>query len=245
MSLQVLVSGASGAVGRAIIEVIESDDRFVLAGEATSQQFFEPDVQADVIVDFSHPDLLERVAHFAARRRIPLVTGTTALGEPLQHELREIAEHIAICQAANFSVGVNLLVRLARQSAQALGEDFDIEILEAHHRRKLDAPSGTALWLGETVARARGQELSDRAVHDRSQRRQARPAGEIGFQAIRGGDVAGEHTVYFLAEGERLELTHRSSDRRVFARGALLAASRIIDRPAGLLDFSELVLESD
>ncbi|WP_376695154.1 4-hydroxy-tetrahydrodipicolinate reductase [Wenzhouxiangella sp. EGI_FJ10305] len=244
MSLQVLVSGATGAVGRTIIEVIESDDRFTLAGEATSAQFFEPDVQADVIVDFSHPDLLEHVARFAARRRIPLVTGTTALGAALKDELREIAREIAICQAANFSVGVNLLVRLADQAARALGEDFDIEILEAHHRRKLDAPSGTALLLGETVAAARGQELAERAVYDRSGRRQSRPAGEIGFQAIRGGDVAGEHTVYFLADGERLELSHRSSDRRVFARGALLAARRIIDRPTGLLDFSELVFET-
>lgn len=245
MSLQVLVSGATGAVGRAIIEVIESDERFVLAGEATSRQFFEPDVEADVIIDFSHPDLLKHVAHFAARRHIPLVTGTTALSESLQSELQEHAERIAICQAANFSVGVNLLVRLAGQATRALGEDFDIEILETHHRRKLDAPSGTALLLGETIADARGHELADRAVNDRSQRHKARPAGEIGFQTIRGGDVAGEHTVYFLADGERLELTHRSSDRRVFARGALLAASRIIDRPAGLLDFSELVLKAD
>lgn len=244
MSLQVLVSGASGAVGRSIIDVIEADDHLIVAGEATSRQFFEPDVEADVIIDFSHPDLLERTVHFAARRRIPLVTGTTALGEALQQELREAAQRIVVCQAANFSIGVNLLVRLAGEAAGSLGEDFDIEILETHHRRKLDAPSGTALWLGESVAAARGQRLSDVSVHDRSQRRQSRPSGEIGFQAIRGGDVAGEHTVYFLADGERLELTHRSSDRRVFARGALLAARRIIDRPAGLLDFSDLVLES-
>lgn len=244
MSLQILLSGATGAVGRSIIEVIESDDHFALAGEADSRQFFEPDVQANVIVDFSHPDLLERVAHFAARRRIPLVTGTTAVGERVERELHQTAEHVAVCRAANFSIGVNLLVRLAGESARSLGEDFDIEILEAHHRRKLDAPSGTALWLGEAVAAARGHNLAESAVYDRSQRRRARPTGEIGFQAIRGGDVAGEHSVFFLADGERLELTHRSSDRRVFARGALLAARRIIDRPAGLMDFSELVLES-
>lgn len=244
MSLQILVSGATGAVGRTILDVIESDEHLAVAGQATSRQFFEPDVDADVIVDFSHPDLLQHVVQFAVRRRIPLVTGTTALGQKRQCELYEAAERVAVCQAANFSIGVTLLVQLADQATRALGEDFDIEILEAHHRRKLDAPSGTALWLGETVAQARGQKLTDAAVNDRSEHRRPRSHGEIGFQAIRGGDVAGEHTVYFLADGERLELTHRASDRRVFARGALLAARRIIDRPAGLFDFSDLVLRA-
>lgn len=244
MSLQVLVSGATGAVGRTILEVIESDEHLAVAGEATSDRFFEPDVDADVIIDFSHPDLLERVVHFAGRRRIPLVTGTTALSDRLQREVYETAEQVAVCQAANFSVGVNLLVRLAAEATRALGEDFDVEILEAHHRRKLDAPSGTALWLGETVAKSRGRQLDDLAVHARSEHHRSRTRGEIGFQSIRGGDVAGEHTVFFLAEGERLELTHRSNDRRVFARGALLAARRIIDEPAGLFDFTDLVLRS-
>lgn len=244
MSLQILVSGATGAVGRTILDVIESDDHLALAGQATSREFFEPDVDADVIVDFSHPDLLEQVVHFAVRRRIPLVTGTTALGQKRQCKLYEAAERIPVCQAANFSIGVTVLLQLAERATRALGEDFDIEILEAHHRRKLDAPSGTALWLGETVARARGHKLADQAVNDRSGHRRARTPGEIGFQAIRGGDVAGEHTVYFLADGERLELTHRASDRRVFARGALLAARRILHEPAGLFSFSDLVLKS-
>jgi len=244
MSLQVLVSGATGAVGRTILEVIDSDEHLSLAGEASSRRFFEPDVDADVIVDFSHSELLERVVQFAGRRHIPLVTGTTALNERLRAQIHEVAETVAVCQAANFSIGVNLLVKLAEQATQALGEDFDVEILDAHHRRKLDAPSGTALWLGEAVAAARGRKLVDLAVNDRSQHRRARSGSEIGFQAIRGGDVAGEHTVYFLADGERLELTHRAGDRRVFARGALLAARRIVDEPAGHVDFSELVLKS-
>lgn len=242
MSLQILISGATGAVGRTLVEVIEADEHLSVAGQASSRQFFEPDVEADVIIDFSHRDLLERVVHFAGRRRIPLVTGTTAVGESLQTQIDAAAEHVAICQAANFSLGVNLLVRLARQAALALGEDFDVEILEAHHRRKLDSPSGTALWLGETIADARGGQLADCAVHDRRGRRQPRPPGEIGFQAVRGGDVAGEHTVFFLADGERMELTHRATDRRVFARGALLAGRRIVDRPPGLIEFADLVL---
>src|SRR5699024_9548454 len=149
MSLRILISGATGAVGRIVTEAIESDDHLAVAGTATRRKFFGPDVEADVIVDFSHPDLLERAVHFAAERQIPLVTGTTGMGKSLQREIHAASERIAICQAANFSVGVNLLARLAAQAARALGNDFDIEILEAHHRRKLDAPSGTALWLGE------------------------------------------------------------------------------------------------
>jgi 4-hydroxy-tetrahydrodipicolinate reductase len=242
MSLQVLISGASGAVGRTIIDVIEEDAHYIVVGEATSRRFFEPDVDADVIIDFSHPDLLDQVVHFAARRKIPMVSGTTAVGESLQSRIREAAHEVPICQAANFSIGVNLLARMAGEAAAALGEEFDVEILETHHRRKLDAPSGTALWLGEAVAEARGQSLSDLAVYDRSQRRAARPRGEIGFSVLRGGDVAGEHTVYFLADGERVELSHRATDRRVFARGALLAARRIVGQPPGLIDFADLVL---
>lgn len=244
MSLQILLSGASGAVGQTIAQVIADDEQGVLVGEASRQTLFEPDVEADVIIDFSHPELLEQVIPFALRHRIPLVTGTTALGPELQQQLEQAAETIPVCQAANFSLGVNLLVELARRAAGALGDDFDIEILEAHHRRKLDAPSGTAMWLGAEVAAARGQSLRADAIYDRSTRRQARAPGEIGMQAIRGGDVAGEHTVYYLAEGERLELSHRASDRRVFARGALLAARRIVDQPAGMVAFSDLVLKS-
>jgi|SRR5699024_6474451 len=242
MSLKILLSGASGAVGQTIAAVIADDQQGVLAGEATRQAFFEPDVEADVIIDFSHPELLAQVIPFALQHRIPLVTGTTALGPELQHRLEQAAQTIPVCQAANFSLGVNLLVELAQRAAAALGNDFDIEILEAHHRRKIDAPSGTAIWLGEQVAAARGQTLDADVVHDRSTRRQARAPGEIGMHAIRGGDVAGEHTVYYLAEGERLELSHRASDRRVFARGALLAARRIVDQSAGMIAFSELVL---
>jgi len=244
MTLQILLSGATGAVGRTIVEVVEADDHASLAGTACRRQFFEPDAEADVIIDFSHPDLLEQVVRFAVRRRMPLVTGTTALSQSLQARLVEAAAVIPVCQAANFSLGVNLLVELAQRAASALGEDFDIEIVEAHHRRKIDAPSGTALWLGESVARARGQDFAGSAVHDRSPRIQARERGEIGVHAIRGGDIAGEHTVHYLADGERLELTHRASDRRVFARGALLAARQLVGRSPGLVEFGELVLGS-
>jgi len=242
MSLQILLSGASGAVGRVIGEAIEADSHFLLAGQASRRQFFEPDAEADVVIDFSHPELLARVIQFAVRRRLPLVSGTTGLNPGLERKLEEAATHIPVCHAANFSLGVNLLVRLAAQTARALNNGFDIEILETHHRRKLDAPSGTARRLGQVVSKARGLDFESSAVHDRSSRRQPRHGDEIGYQAIRGGDVAGEHTVFFLADGERLELTHRSTDRGVFARGALAAASRITERKAGMVDFADLVL---
>lgn len=243
MSLKILLSGATGVLGRTVAEVIECSQGAAVVGTASRERFFDADVDADVIIDFSHPDLLEAVVRFAADRRIPLVTGTTGFGAQLQQSLDRASEVIPICQAANFSLGVNLLVDLSRRAARALGEDFDVEIVEAHHRRKLDAPSGTALWLGEAVASARGHELPGMAVHDRSGERRPRGDGEIGFHAIRGGEIAGEHTVHLLGEGERLELTHRSGDRRVFARGALLAARRIAGRSPGRVDFAQLVLE--
>ncbi len=245
MGLKILLSGASGAIGQTIVSLIANGEQVEVVGRADRAEFFEPDTQADAIIDFSHPELLERVVPYARDRRLPLITGTTAVSAAVQSELEAAATVIPICQAANFSLGVNLLRELAVRSAEALNADFEIEILETHHRRKLDAPSGTALWLGEAIAQARGGELDDSVVHDRSRLRQARRTGEIGIQALRGGDVAGEHTVYFLADGERLELAHRATDRRIFARGALLAAKRLVGREPGMIEFAGLVLSGD
>lgn len=242
MTIQVLLSGATGTLGRVIAECIDRDDHFRLAGAASSSQFFAPDAEADVIVDFSHPALLCQVAAFAQRRRLPLVIGTTGLPDDLTAQLEQASRDIPICQAANFSLGVNLMLRLVGEAAAILGEDFDIEICEMHHGRKLDAPSGTALALGESVTRARNLDASDSAVFDRSRHRIPRSPAEVGYQSIRGGDVAGEHTVFFLGQGERLELTHRATERAIFARGALLAARHLIDQPPGMVEFIDLVL---
>ena len=242
MSLEILISGASGTVGRALIELIERDDHYRLAGLASSQQFFEPDTEADVIIDFSHPDLLEHTLAYAVRRSIPLISGTTGLNDALRQKLDDASDVIPVCRAANFSRGVTVLSHLAAQAARMLGPTFDIEISEIHHRRKLDAPSGTALALGQVVAEARGLVHGDNAVFDRSSRRTARDHLEIGYQSTRGGDVVGEHTVYFLADGERLELTHRATDRMIFARGALQAATQIIDCEPGTIEFADLLL---
>ena len=243
MSLEILISGAGGTVGRALLELIEHDDHFRVAGVATRERFFEPDIDADVIIDFSHPRFLDQVVAYAVRRQLPLVTGTTGLAEDQLDHLRQAGERIAVCHAANFSRGVTVLQHLVERAAGMLGSGFDVEISEIHHRRKLDAPSGTALSLGRVVAQARGLEVEGHAVFDRSDRRAARDSREIGYQVTRGGDVVGEHTVYFLADGERLELTHRATDRRIFARGALQAASSIINRPAGMVDFADLLLQ--
>jgi len=244
MSVHILLSGSTGTVGRELVDCINEDDDFHLSGTASRELFFEPDIDADVIVDFSHPSLLRQVVAYASQRRLPLVIGTTGIPDDLNAEILQASEHIAVCQAANFSLGLNLMIRLASEAAGTLGERFDIEICEAHHRRKLDAPSGTALLLGEFLARARGLDADDSAAFDRSRQRIARSADEIGYQSIRGGDGAGEHTVLFLGDGERLEITHRATDRAIFARGALMAAQRLIDHPPGMIDFMDLVLTS-
>lgn len=243
MSLEILVSGASGTVGQTLIELIESDDHYRLAGLATRQQFFEPDIDADVLIDFSHPDFLDQVLNYAVRRHLPMVIGTTGLSDKSMQQIHQASHHIAICQAANFSRGVTVLSHLVARATNMLGPAFDVEISEIHHRRKLDAPSGTALTLGQAVAEARELEHDDHAVFDRSDRRLARDRQEIGYQATRGGDVVGEHTVYFLADGERIELTHRATDRMIFARGALHAAARIIDCEPGMIEFTDLLLQ--
>lgn len=241
MKIKVLVSGASGVIGHLLVHAITAEKDLVLAGQANREAFFEADVPADVIVDFSHPELLAQTLDYALTRGLPLVTGTTGLDADLQARIEAASAQIPVCQAANFSLGVNLLAHLAAEAAQVLGPEVDVEIVEAHHRRKLDAPSGTALWLGQSVAQARGQVLEEVMVHDRSARRQPRPPTEIGFHALRGGTVVGDHSVIFFSNGERLELVHRSEDRSLYAQGALQAARRIIGRSPGRVEFSELL----
>lgn len=245
MSVQILVSGSSGVVGQSLIGLIAGDSRFELAGQASRRSFFDPDDEGDAIIDFSHPDLLEQTLGHAVRHRIPLVVGTTGIGEALDERIQRAAETIPICQDANFSVGIHLLKHLARIAAGALGEDFDIEISEAHHRRKLDAPSGTALALGRAVAQTLGLDADESLVTDRTRHRIPRGGREIGYQVLRGGDIVGEHTVHFLGAGERLELTHRAQDRSVFARGALRAAVALSVRSPGRTGFGDLLLEND
>jgi 4-hydroxy-tetrahydrodipicolinate reductase len=193
---------------------------------------------ADVVIDFSLPEALEKA--LPGLGRAALVTGTTGLSEAQRAALDARAEVAPVLAAANFSVGVNLLLGLVRKAAAAL-PDFDVEIVEAHHRHKIDAPSGTALALGGAVAEARGVDLDALAVHGRKGRTGERPPGQIGFHALRGGDVAGEHTVSLLGTGERLSLSHAASSRAVFAAGAVRAARWVCGRAPGRYHMADVL----
>jgi len=195
---------------------------------------------AAVAVDFSRGGLEEHIAA-CLERRIPLLIGTTGLEAATLRAIEGAAAHIALIHAANTSLAVAVLARLAACADRLLGAGFDVEILETHHRGKRDAPSGTALALGEALAAARGARLADLAVFDRGAQPGARRAGSIGFASLRSGDVVGEHTVLFGGEGERLELTHRASDRGVFARGALAAARWLVGRTAGRYTMADVL----
>lgn len=249
--LRIVVSGATGRMGRTLAELVAADPSLELIGgldrsEGEREGGAYPEVRpveeagpllhtADAVLDFSAPAFLEQLlrSHGEVLRGRALVVGTTGLGEEARSLLDRQAERSPVLTAANFSVGVNLLLSLAEQAARVLAQDYDIEIVEAHHRRKEDAPSGTALALGEAVAAGRGIALDDVRRDGRSGRPGARPVGEVGFHAVRGGDVVGEHQVLFLGERERVELVHRAGDRALFAEGALRAARWLAGRPAG------------
>lgn len=195
----------------------------------------------DVVLDFTVPAALPRHAALAAQGKTAYVVGTTGL-EPQHFEaLDKAAHHCAIVQGYNMSLGVNLLAGLTRQIAASLGEDWDIEIVEMHHRMKVDAPSGTAILLGEMAALGRGIPLDKNAERGRDGITGARKKGAIGFAALRGGNVAGEHTVIFAADNERIELSHKATDRGIFTRGALRAALWVHGKPAGLYRMADVL----
>lgn len=198
---------------------------------------------ADVIVDFSGRETAVRNASAAASLGTPIVIGTTGLREEEMGRIRAAAEKVACIVAPNMSVGANLLIEIAAETARLLGDDYDIEIVETHHRMKKDAPSGTALALARAVARARGIDLPGAVVHGRSGHPGARPKGQIGIHAVRQGDVVGDHVVSFAATGERIELVHRATSRDTFARGALRAAKWIAKKAPGIYGMADVLRE--
>jgi 4-hydroxy-tetrahydrodipicolinate reductase len=199
------------------------------------------DVDFDVLVEFTTPEAT--LGHLVRCRQLGrrMVIGTTGLSAPQRAEVEAAAEGIGIVMAPNMSVGVNLCFKLAETAARVLGGEFDVEILEAHHRHKVDAPSGTALRLGEVVASALGRELADCALYGREGRVGERSPSTIGFATVRGGDIVGDHTVLFAGLGERVELTHRASSRMTFARGAVRAAHWVAGRRSGLYDMLDVL----
>ncbi len=222
--------GATGRMGRAIAEAA--------AGRADLRL---GDDEADVFVDFTAPAALEANLGLARRAGKPILIGTTGLTEEQQAPIAAAARDIAIIQAANTSLGINLLAHLVREAAARLGAGWDIEIAEMHHRMKADAPSGTALMLGRAAAAGRGVDLDAVSARARDGITGARKPGDIGFAVLRGGTVAGEHQVIFAGEHERIELGHRAESRAVFAQGALAAALWLAGRPAGRYTMSDVL----
>lgn len=219
-------------MGLAIASAIEAHGEAALAGGAgRGDDVAALAGQADALIDFSSADALSANLDAAVGADIPIVIGTTGLGAVHQALIERAAQRIAVLQSANMSLGINLLGHLVREAAARLGDDWDIEIVEMHHRHKIDAPSGTALLLGEAAAAGRGVKLSDVAERGRDGMTGPRTPGDIGFAALRGGSVAGDHQVIFAADRERIELGHRAESRAIFARGAVRAALWLKDRP--------------
>ncbi|MBM9593677.1 4-hydroxy-tetrahydrodipicolinate reductase [Roseitranquillus sediminis] len=261
----IVVTGASGRMGRMLVRlVVESAEARLVAalerpghdwigqdvgtamgeapvGVAVTDDAVEAFARAQAVIDFTAPAATVAFAGLAAQARAVHVIGTTGLSEDDLRRLAAAARHAPIVRAGNMSLGVNLLVQLTRQVAAALDEDWDVEIVEAHHRMKADAPSGTALMLGEAAAEARGVVLSDVADRGRDGITGARNRGHVGFSAIRGGDIVGEHDVIFAGAGERIVLRHVATDRAVFARGALKAALWGQDRKPGEYDMLDVL----
>lgn len=261
--LSIIIVGARGRMGTALIrEVMDSEDMTLGAcvdrsggpgiGQDAGRLAGGPDIgvlvtdelrprRGSVVVDFSLPSATDARIRACVEQGIPLIIGTTGLSEDDDKLLAEAGESIPIVYAANFSVGVTLLLQLAGLAASALGPDWEAELFELHHRFKRDAPSGTALRIGQAVADASGRKFSEVATTDRASIRRAREKQEIGVFGLRGGDSPGEHTLMFLGEGERIELTHRAGDRAIFARGALRAARWAANQPPGLYDMFDVL----
>ena len=246
-----LVVGACGRMGEQVRKGVLAHDELELTAALEASEHprlgeeISPGVKlgddaqmelahADVAIDFTTPAATLSTLRLAAQTGVPYVTGTTGFSPDELAEIAQLAERVAVIHAPNFSLSVNVLGWLTRQAAQKLGEDFDAELFEIHHSAKRDAPSGTALFLAEAVAEGQGTKLADHLVLERSGETGPRASGAIGIQTLRGGDNPGEHTVYFVGDGERLELVHRSATRDHFARGAVRCAAWLIGRPPGL-----------
>ena len=196
---------------------------------------------ADAVIDFTSPEATVQCSAYAAQAKAAHIIGTTGLSADQEERLQRAAAHTAIVYAANMSLGVNLLIALVEEVSRILRDDFDIEVLEMHHRNKVDAPSGTALALGRAAAHAREVMLADHAVRSRDGHTGARRPGDIGFATLRGGDVVGDHTVLFAGPGERIELTHKAANREIFAKGALKAALWTHGHPPGLYTMRDVL----
>lgn len=261
---RIAIVGAAGRMGKTLIEAVQQSggrlaaaidrpdssligaDAGELAALGKLGVLLSGDLAAvldafDVLIDFTHPSVTLRNLALCRQAGKAMIIGTTGFSAEEKLLLAEAGKDIPIVFAANFSVGVNLCLKLLDTAARVLGDDVDIEIIEAHHRHKVDAPSGTALRMGEVVAQALGRDLAEVAVYGREGQTGARERQTIGFATVRAGDVVGDHTVLFAADGERVEITHKASSRMTFAKGAVRAALWLQDRSAGLYDMQDVL----
>lgn len=262
--MNIVIVGAAGRMGRALIEstlatpgttlhaALEREgseyvgqDAGLFIGAATgvkiSTDLDAALTEADVLVDFTRPE--GTLKHLAAcqKHNVKMVIGTTGFDDAGKQAIRDAAEHISIVFASNFSVGVNLTFKLLDMAARVLNEGYDVEIIEAHHRFKVDAPSGTALRMGEVIADAMGRDLKECAVYGREGHTGERSTNTIGFATIRGGDVVGDHTALFATLGERVEITHKASNRTTFSNGAIRSAKWLANQQTGLFDMQDVL----
>jgi 4-hydroxy-tetrahydrodipicolinate reductase len=262
--LRIAIAGSAGRMGRMLLEAVAADGGAVLgaaleqpgnaqvgrdAGELIgaprgmliSDSPEKALAGCDVLIDFTRPEGTLQHLAICRKLKVRMVIGTTGFDDAGKKAIADAARDIGIVFAPNMSVGVNVTLKLLEMAGKAMGGDHDIEIIEAHHRHKVDAPSGTALKMGEVVAAAMGKKLADCAVYAREGHTGERKPGSIGFATIRGGDIVGDHTVLFAGSGERVEITHRSSSRATYAQGALRAAHFLMSRPQGLYDMWDVL----
>ncbi len=265
MATKIAINGAAGRMGRCLIQAVEQTDGLELSaaidradssligadagevagvgklGVAISADIEQATKLSDIIIDFTLPEVTMALLPFCVANQCRPVIGTTGFDTEQKHAIEEASNQVATLLAPNMSVGVNLSLKLLDIAARVLGDDVDIEIVEAHHRHKVDAPSGTALRMGEVVADALGRDLKQCAVYGREGRTGERDRNTIGFATVRAGDIVGDHTVMFAAEGERVEITHKASSRMTFAFGAMRASSWLMQKKNGLFDMQDVL----
>ncbi|MEZ7518163.1 4-hydroxy-tetrahydrodipicolinate reductase [Psychrobacter sp. NPDC078370] len=268
-SINVGVIGAGGRMGRMLIEAVQNNPQTALkaaierqgsslvgadAGEVAAIGHLSVQIvddlaavisDIDVLIDFSLPDATEKNMQVCAEHNVAMVIGTTGFNEQQEQVLAKASEKITIVYAGNYSTGVNLSLKLLGMAAKAFGNDADVEIIEAHHKHKIDAPSGTAYMMAEAVAEARGQNLKDVAIYGREGQTGERESGTIGIHAVRGGEIVGDHTVMFIADGEVVEITHRARARMTFAAGAVRAATWVVEQEVGQYNMQDVLGLSD
>jgi 4-hydroxy-tetrahydrodipicolinate reductase len=239
--MKIGIIGSAGRMGQALVDAIQADGHEHAGGVDKDGDLAALIATCDVLVDFSSPHGLETSLDACVAARKPIVVGTTGLEERHHFLIDDAARDIPVLQTGNTSLGVTMLAALVEQAARQLGEDWDIEILEMHHRHKVDAPSGTALLLGEAAAKGRAVDLKDHSDRGRDGITGARKAGDIGFASLRGGSVAGDHMVIFASENERIELVHRAESRAIFARGAVKAAIWLTRQKPGRYNMQQVL----